>query len=1011
LSHHWPSPGPHSGAHLTAATLARLRDSLKDSYLVERELGEGGAATVYLARDIKHERNVAIKVFKPELAETLGAERFSREIRTAANLQHPHILTVHDSGVADGLLYYVMPYVEGESLRARITREGGLPIGDVIRILREVADALGTAHAAGVVHRDIKPDNVLLSGRHALVADFGVAKAISESTGRNLVTTIGVALGTPAYMAPEQAAADPHVDHRADIYAIGVLGYEMLTGEPPFVRRTPQEVLAAHVTEPAPAVSVRRQSVPPALDALIAKCLLKQPGDRYQSAEDVVSELERIATPSGGMSPTAGMSPAAGMVPTGAAAAAAMGRSRFTRAGPAIAVAALVLVAGWFAVAKLRGTRATDPNVVLVLPFEFSGAPALAYLREGIVNVLETNLTGEAGPRAIASQTAIAQWKRKGGADRGLTEEEARAVARELGAGQLLRGSIVAAGTDLVVSASLTMSRAGGSTIQAQVKGPADSIASLATQLAGQVLSLRVGEAAERLHSLQMVPPAALRQYLVGRQALRESRFADAYNAFAAALAQDSTFALAGMGLSLAQSWSQVSLGAGDGNAIAFNHRDHLGPRDLVLLEMTIPTRFAGHPMTLREITDVHERLVQQIPDRPEGWYLIGDNYFHRGAVMGLTVDEAIRRAMFAFQKVLALDPGVTYVQGHVAQSPWASGQYERARQLAESLHAPVPEVTIGARVRMGDTADFASYRAELARLNRDQLVMLSVFVSGTSVADSAIAMALARSTDAAQRENLMLVDRTRLMWEGRPAAAREAGARLTQIAKSPGAQYAHAVVYDAAFASGDTIAGTAAAALVAGSLRPAAAALARPSFEQRAPLFLMGLWASYRNDASTLASVTQRLDAMAARKDSVYPAAAARLAFDVLRLLTPGGATDRALVARLDSIMRDGPPFTSIDMRAAMNLIVARSWERLGDARHAAAAAERTSSWEGGGSLPATAGFRETGRLKLAAGDTTGAIWFWSAYLENRGRAEPSQRKLDDEIRAKLAEIERKKR
>ncbi|MDQ8164877.1 MAG: serine/threonine-protein kinase, partial [Gemmatimonadota bacterium] len=295
---------------------------MKATYLVERELGEGGAATVYLARDIKHDRLVAIKVFKPELAETLGVERFTREIRTAANLNHPHILTVLDSGSADGLLYYVMPFADGESLRARITREGGLPIADVVRVMREVADALAAAHKAGVVHRDIKPDNVLLTGRHALVADFGVAKAISESTGKNQITTVGVALGTPAYMAPEQAAADPHVDHRADIYALGILGYEMLTGEPPFVRRSPHEVLAAHVTEPAPPVSQRRQSVPPALEALIAKCLAKAPGDRYQSASDVETELERVMTPSGGMSP------AAGMVPTSATAAVAANAAR-----------------------------------------------------------------------------------------------------------------------------------------------------------------------------------------------------------------------------------------------------------------------------------------------------------------------------------------------------------------------------------------------------------------------------------------------------------------------------------------------------------------------------------------------------------------------------------------------------------------------------------------------------------------------------------------------------------
>jgi serine/threonine-protein kinase len=947
-------------------------------------------------------------VFKPELAETLGAERFSREIRTAANLQHPHILTVHDSGVADGLLYYVMPYVEGESLRARITREGGLPIADVIRILREVADALSTAHANGVVHRDIKPDNVLLSGRHALVADFGVAKAISESTGRNAITTLGVALGTPAYMAPEQAAADPHVDHRADIYALGVLGYEMLTGEPPFVRRTPQEVLAAHVTEPAPAVSVRRQSVPPALDALVARCLLKQPADRYQSADDVVSELERIATP------TAGMSPAAGLPPTSRSAAVTNGRGRFIRTGLVVAGAAVVLVAGWFAVTKRGGGVATDVNLVAVLPFEYSGATELAYLREGIVNVLETNLTGEGGPRAVASQTAIAQWKRAGGAERGLTEEEARAIARALGAGQLLRGSVVAAGTDLVISASLVSSGGGGGggrAVQAQVKGPADSIASLATQIAGELLSLRVGEAAERLHSLQSVPPAALRQYLIGRQALRESRFANSYNAFAAAIGQDSTFALAGMGLSTAKSWSLTSLGAGNGNVIAFRHRDRLGPRDLALLEMTVPQFFADHQLNGREVVDLRERLVQQIPDRPEAWYLIGDAYFHGGAALGLPHDEVLRRARYAFQRVLALDPGVTYVQAHLAQSEWGADGFARANQVADSLHATVPEISISARVFAGDSTSVTPYRTELERLNRDQLLMVAFYTLGTVVSDSVLAMALERSTDAGQRRNIVLQQRRMMMMEGRPAAAREAGDRLRQLAPASAEMVPSEVVYDAVFAGGDAAAGGEAAALISGGLRPPPEAMSRPVFAERRPLFEVGLWASFRSDNSTLSSAIKRLDAIAARTDSVAPAANALLYSNVLRLVASAGVPERALLARTDSVLRDDPPYVGGDLRGAMNLIVARSWERAGDARRAAAAAERSRVWESSGTLAWTAGLRDIGRLKLAAGDTAGAVRAWRDCLMGRGRAEPPQRKLDDEIRKKLSEIERARR
>ncbi|HEV2085546.1 MAG TPA: protein kinase [Gemmatimonadales bacterium] len=281
-----------------------LKEALRERYSLERELGQGGMATVYLARDLRHDRLVAVKVLRPELAATLGSERFLQEIATAARFQHPHILPLLDSGEAGGFLYYVMPYVEGESLRGRLARQGELPIHEAVKILAEVCDALAYAHARGVVHRDIKPDNVLLSGRHALVTDFGVAKALSEATGRQQLTTAGVALGTPAYMAPEQAAAEPNIDHRVDIYAVGVLGYELVSGRPPFTGRTAQEVLAAHITQKPQPLCARRVACPPELESVILKCLEKRPADRWQTAEELLVQLEPLATPSGGTTPT-----------------------------------------------------------------------------------------------------------------------------------------------------------------------------------------------------------------------------------------------------------------------------------------------------------------------------------------------------------------------------------------------------------------------------------------------------------------------------------------------------------------------------------------------------------------------------------------------------------------------------------------------------------------------------------------------------------------------------------
>jgi tetratricopeptide (TPR) repeat protein/tRNA A-37 threonylcarbamoyl transferase component Bud32 len=341
---------------VTQDLLPRLEAALQDRYRIERPLGAGGMATVYLARDPKHEREVAVKVLRPELAAALGPERFHQEIKIAAHLNHPHVLPLLDSGEADGFLYYVMPHVEGESLREKLAREGELPVAEAVRILRDVVDALSHAHKHGVVHRDIKPDNILLSERHALVTDFGVAKAVSEATGVHKLTTEGVALGTPAYMSPEQAAADKHIDHRADIYAVGAVAYELLTGRPPFTGTTQQEILAAHVTQAVEPVMKYRDTVPTALAELVMKCLAKKPADRWQSAEELLPQLEALATPSGGTTPV-------GTVPVSA-----MARTK----NVAVATTAIAVVLAAILVVMLLprgGSAALDTRRVVVAPF------------------------------------------------------------------------------------------------------------------------------------------------------------------------------------------------------------------------------------------------------------------------------------------------------------------------------------------------------------------------------------------------------------------------------------------------------------------------------------------------------------------------------------------------------------------------------------------------------------------------------------------------------------------
>ena len=294
----------------TADLREQLQESLSGLYTIERELGGGGMARVFLAHETALGRRVVVKVLSPTLAAGVSADRFRREILLVAKLQHPHIVPVHAAGELGGLPYFTMPFVEGESLRARLAREGELPISEVLRLLRDVASALTYAHAQGVIHRDIKPDNVLLSVGSAIVADFGVAKALSESvtdSDQSHLTSLGIALGTPAYMAPEQASADPAMDHRVDIYAFGVMAYEMLAGRPPFIGRSPQALFAAHVNEPPVPVQALRPSVPPALAALVMRCLEKHAADRPTQADDVLHTLDSMSTPSGGTLPTTEM--------------------------------------------------------------------------------------------------------------------------------------------------------------------------------------------------------------------------------------------------------------------------------------------------------------------------------------------------------------------------------------------------------------------------------------------------------------------------------------------------------------------------------------------------------------------------------------------------------------------------------------------------------------------------------------------------------------------------------
>jgi len=403
----------------------RLKAALAQYYDLERELGAGGMATVYLARDRKHDRRVAVKVLKPELAAALGTERFPREIKIVAQLQHPHILPLHDSGEVDGFLFYVMPFVEGESLRDKLRRQGALPVSEAVRILREVTDALAHAHSLGIMHRDIKPDNVMLAGRHAQVMDFGVAKAVSDAGGQQL-TTVGVAVGTPMYMSPEQATGSTDVDARSDIYAIGILAYEMLTGEPPFTGPNAQAVLSSQVLEPAPDITTKRQGIPPAVGEVVRRCLEKNPDDRWQSAEQMLPLLENVGTPSGGVTPT-------DTRPVHVTQA-----KRRRARGIQIGAVALTLVAllgiGW--VLRGAGGGGAGREHIAVLPFQDVSGSDEAFV-DALHNALIASLARVDGA-TVVTRAAVMPYR--------TARKPDREIAEELGIGGIVDAQVFRAG-------------------------------------------------------------------------------------------------------------------------------------------------------------------------------------------------------------------------------------------------------------------------------------------------------------------------------------------------------------------------------------------------------------------------------------------------------------------------------------------------------------------------------------------------------------------------------------
>jgi tetratricopeptide (TPR) repeat protein len=463
-----------------------LSKALRDRYRILRELGAGGMATVFLAEDLRHDRHVAVKVLRPDFAATLGSARFLDEIRIAANLTHPHIMPVHDSGVADGLLYYVMPFNEGPSLEERLAREGELPVAEAVALVEEVVDALGYAHKQGVVHRDVKPGNVLTHEGHAMVVDFGVAKALSEAVRREggEVTAEGVAIGTPEYMAPEQAAADPAVDYRADLYSAGVLAYELLTGRPPFRGGSPQSVLTRQITEIPTSVAELRPAVPAALARWVMRSLEKRPADRWKSAEEMLTELRAVDL----TSVDEGPEPDSERV----------GRGRVRAAVGGLVAVALGVVA-WMALSA--PTLDEEARVVVGVFENRTGDPALDpvgyMLQDWLTDGLQRSGLLEVVPTITARQAADFIGAERGN---GRVRDPIAALSGETGADIIISGTVYAENGGIRIQASVSDASDPEGVVMVASMDPVSGSADNVTPLFDQVRQRLLGYLATSLN-------------------------------------------------------------------------------------------------------------------------------------------------------------------------------------------------------------------------------------------------------------------------------------------------------------------------------------------------------------------------------------------------------------------------------------------------------------------------------------------------------------------------------
>ena len=979
----------------------QLQAGLAGTFILERELGGGGMSRVFLATETALDRRVVIKTVPADMLSATAAERFRREILTVARLSHPNIVPVLAAGDAGGVPWFSMPWVEGAALREQLAR-GPMPLSAAVSVLRDVARALADAHAHGVAHRDIKPENILLARGAAVVTDFGVAKALSVATSTGepseRLTGTGMAIGTVAYMAPEQIAAEPDLDHRADLYAWGMVAYELLAGRPTFDGLSGSALIAAQIgTMPEP-LAVVAPLVPPALAAIVMQCLAKLPADRPQRADELVVVLESLSGAFGAHAVSeAAKAPWPAVSP----------RRRSPWLFAAVGVAVLATAAA--AVMSTRdGAASADERSIAVAPFRVAGAvPAVRYLREGLADLMVPQIQSVRGVRAPGMRVVMDRWRKAAGSvDDDLDDAQALRVAGAAGAGQLVMGEVVGSAERLTISARLLRVSDSKALATARVEGSADSLLSLAARITTALLALGDGASRDRLQSVLSSRPEALSSYLSGEREYRRGHYAGAGDAFAAAYRADTTFALAALRVTSTNGWVASGALEGDWLGRAWRHRERLTGADSVLLiakaNPTYPER-----LPLRQHMAMLEELAARA-NSAELWFHFGDQMLHYG---GLAAQPNIqRRALAAFQRAEALD----------------------------STFAPALEHQTGLFLVLNDVAAARAAYARQARVDPDgdfllmSRMMLAKVPGGglppvpaDSIPDVSVPMAalmfglpdaqFGNLPDVAFADSLRarmaragtlppFMEREMAWNSGRPTRAEAVSDdRASPLVTS---EYVlGGLVWD-----GDTASGRRNREGLERWLREHPSdSLTR---ERATAWFYVGLSAVHRGDT---AQVTRARKALLSLRLSPGPSSRRNFAVVSERLLAAHvavlrGAPDaRPRLERLDSLLIDAPGIEN-EARGTANTLLAGLWERIGQPQRALDASVRTDFGLGLGRLAATR-VRRDARLLEQLGRPSEAMAQLRHYIALRAQAEPRLQSDVADAKATLARLERKLR